>query len=85
MMSRILAVMYGEEYDLPKKSGAFAIFKTLLNSGPEDAEKLYKKITENQNDKYYQNKREFLFFKDKLYNKGMVDQASAFIKIYTKY
>ena len=85
MMSRILAVMYGEEYDLPKKSGAFAIFKTLLDSGHEDAEKLYKKITENQNDKYYLNKREFLFFKDELNNKGMVDQASRFEEIYTKY
>lgn len=84
MMSRILAIMYGEEYDLPKKSGAFAIFKTLLDSGDEDAEKFHKEITENQTDKYYLNKREFLFFKDELNNKGMVDKALSFEKIYTK-
>lgn len=84
MMSRILAVMYGEEYDLPKKSGAFAIFKTLLDSGPEDAKKLHKKMIEKQTDKYYLNKREFLFFKDELYNKEMINQALNFEEIYTK-
>ncbi|MCD4747615.1 MAG: beta-lactamase family protein, partial [Bacteroidales bacterium] len=84
MMSRILAVMYGEEYDLPKKSGAFAIFKTLLDSGPDEAEKLHKEISKNQTDKYYLYKREFLFFKDELNNKGMLDQALTFEEIYTK-
>jgi CubicO group peptidase (beta-lactamase class C family) len=84
MMSRILAVMYGEEYDLPKKSGAFVIFKTLLESGPEDAEKLHKEISKNQTDKYYLNKREFLFFKNELNNKRMVDQALNYEEIYTK-
>ena len=85
MMSRILAVMYGEEYDLPKKSGAFVIFKTLLDSGLEDAEKLHNEITANQTDKYYLNKREFLFLKDELNNKGMVDKALSFEEIYTKF
>ena len=84
MMSRILAVMYGEEYDLPKKSGAFVIFKTLLDSGPENAEKLHKEISKNQTDKYYLYKREFLFFKDELNNKGMLDQALNYEEIYTK-
>lgn len=84
MMSRILAVMYGEEYDLPKKSGAFAIFKTLLDSGPDEAEKLHKEISKNQTDKYYLYKREFLFFKDELNNKGMLDQALNYEEIYTK-
>ena len=85
MMSRILAVMYDEEYDLPKKSGAFAIFKTFLDSGPVDAEKLHKEITENQTDKYYLSKLEFLFFKNELNSKGMDDMASTFYEIYTKF
>ncbi|MBI9036585.1 MAG: beta-lactamase family protein [Bacteroidales bacterium] len=84
MMSRILAVIYGEEYDLPKKSGAYAIFKTLLDSGPDEAEKLHKEISENQTDKYYLNRRELLFFKDKLNNKGMFDQALNIEEIYKK-
>ena len=82
MMSRILAIMYGEEYDLPKKSGAFAIFQTLLESGYEDAEKLHKEIIEKQTDKYYLDKREFMFFEDELNKKGMVDLASKYKNIY---
>jgi len=84
MMSRILAVMYGEEYDLPKKSGAFAIFKTLLESGYEDAAELHNEIIGKQTDKYYLKKREFLFFKEELNDKGMNDVALAYDEIYTK-
>ncbi len=84
MMSRILAVMYGAEYDLPKKSGAFAIFQTLIESGYEAAEKLQKEIIGKQNDKYYLRKREFIFFKDELNDKGMNDLTSLYDEIYTK-
>ena len=84
MMSRILAVMYGAEYDLPKKSGAFSIFQALIESGYEDAEKLQKEIIGKQNDKYYLKKREFLFLKDELNDKGMTDMESAYDEIYTK-
>ena len=84
MMSRILAVMYGAEYDLPKKSGAFAIFQTLNESGYEDAEKLHKEIIGKQNNKYYLKKRELLFFKDQLNEKGMNDMASSYDEITKK-
>ena len=84
MMSRILAVLYGEEYDLPKKSGAFVIFKTLLESGQEDAEKICKEIIEKKTDKFYLDNDEFEFFKNELDNKGMRSQASGFEEIYTK-
>ncbi len=82
MMSRILAVLYGEEYDLPKKSGAYVIFKTLLDSGYDNAEKLHKEIINNQTDKYYLSKREFSFFTNELNNKGMIEQASKYERIY---
>ena len=82
MMSRILAVLYGEEYDLPKKSGAYVIFKTLLDSGYENAEKLHKEIINNQTDKYYLSKREFSFFTNELNNKGLADEALEYKKSY---
>jgi len=82
MMSRILAVMYGEEYDLPKKSGAFIIFKTLLDSGEVKATNLYNEMKNNQSDKYYLNKREFLFFEKEFNSADMQDMAMAYKKIW---
>jgi len=84
MMSRILAVMYGAEYDMPKKSGAFVIFKALLESGHENAEKLHKEITGKQTDKYYLDDNEFEFFEDELNKTGMKNKALTYHKIYTK-
>ena len=84
MISRILAVMYGAEYNLPKKSGAFTIFKSLIDSGFKNTVKLQQEIIEEQNDKYYLKKREFLFFKDELNDKGMNDMASIYDEMYRK-
>lgn len=81
MMSRILAVLYGEEYDLPKKSGAYVIFKTMLDSGGKKATNLYHEMKINQRDKYYLNKREFLFFEDQLNIADMKDLAKTYNKI----
>ena len=81
MMSRILAVMYDEEYDLPKKSGAFLIFKTLLDSGEAKATNLFNEMEKNQSDNYYLNKREFLFFEKEFNRTDMRDMAKAYNKI----
>jgi len=81
MMSRILAVMYGEKYDLPKKSGAYEIFKMLLESRDLDAANLYKKMKNKQTDKYYLKRREFVFFEEELNNANMKDMAEAYNKI----
>ncbi len=81
MMSRILAVLYGEEYDLPKKSGAYVIFKTMLDSGEKKATNLYHEMKKNQRDKYYLNKREFLFFEKEFISDDMRDMAKAYNKI----
>ena len=81
MMSRILAVLYGEEYDLLKKSGAYVIFKTMLDSGGKKATNLYHEMKINQRDKYYLNKREFLFFEDQLNIADMKDLAKTYNKI----
>jgi len=81
MISRVLAVMYGEEYDMPKKSGAFEVFKTLQESGNAEAANLFKNIKSKQTDKYYINKREFLLFEDQLNIADMKDLAKAYNKI----
>ena len=81
MMSRILAVLYGEEYDLPKKSGAYVIFKTMLDSGEKKATNLYLKMKINQRDKYYLNKREFLFFEKEFISDDMRNMAKTYNKI----
>ena len=81
MMSRILAVLYGEEYDLPKKSGAYAIFKTMLDSGEKKATNFYHEMKKNQRDKYYLNKHEFLFFEKEFISDDMRDMAKAYNKI----
>lgn len=82
MVSRILAVLYGKEYELPKKSGAFAIFKEMIDSGKKEAENLSDKIMTKQTNSYYLNNREFRFFEDELKKKDMEKHASNYRKIY---
>nr|NQU91570.1 beta-lactamase family protein [Bacteroidota bacterium] len=81
MVSRILAVIYGEPYDPPRKSGAFTVFKTLLDSGTLEAENLYKKIESKQTDQYYLEEKEFEFFTKELKNNCMENQAISYQKI----
>lgn len=82
MMSRILAVIYGEEYDSPKESGAFVVFKTLIESGQNKAEDKFKNIRKQQ-DNYYIDKSEFEFFEEELRKQNMVieaDKYQSFVK-----
>lgn len=82
MITRILAVLYGEEYDFPKKSGAFVIFKTLLDSGEVIAANLYKEMKKNQSDKYYLDEREFAFFTEEFVKAEMEKQALKYQEIW---
>jgi len=84
MVPHILGVLYGEEYDLQKKSAAFEVFKTLLNSGKVEAENLMADINNNKTDKYYIKKREFEFFNQLLRDRGMKNQAAEYEKIHKK-
>lgn len=61
MVPQILAVIYGEEYDLPKMSGAVVIFKTLIDLKKNETKKLKYSIIENQPDELYLDDNEFLF------------------------
>jgi CubicO group peptidase (beta-lactamase class C family) len=85
MVPRILAVLYDEPYDLPKKSAAFTVFDTLIHSGQEDAEKLYAKIMNEQLDRYYIDESEFVYFESQLTNAGMADMAKYYQRIHTEH
>ena len=85
MVSRILAVLYDEPYDLPKKSAAFTVFDTLIHSGQEDAKKLYAKIMIEQLDRYYIDESEFVYFESELMNAGMADMAKYYQRIHTEH
>lgn len=38
LASPILSILYNEDYEITKKSGAFTVFKTLIEYGYNDAE-----------------------------------------------
>jgi CubicO group peptidase (beta-lactamase class C family) len=82
MVARILAVIYAEDYDLPQKSGAYFVFKALLESGLSEAESLHESIQQKQTEDYYLNKREFRFFTDLLTERGMTVQAAQYKSIH---
>jgi len=84
IVSPVLAILYGEDYDLPKKSAAFEVFKTLIDSGTGKAESLMSDIVKKHSDKYYLDKKEVEFFHLLLLEREMVNQAADYIKIQQK-
>lgn len=58
-------------------SGAFVVFKTLIESGQNEAEKIFIE-TREQKEKYYIDKSEFEFFEAKLRKKNMNIQADKY-------
>ena len=75
--SPILSILYNEDYELTKISGAFTIFKTLIESDQNEAENKFIDISKQQ-DKYYIDKSEFEFFKEELRKKNMDIEADKF-------
>jgi len=75
--SPILSILYDEDYELVKKSGAFSVFRTLIESGQTKAENKLMEIR-NQQDKYYIDRNEFEFFEDELRRKNMDIEADEF-------
>ena len=72
--SPILSILYNEDYELIKKSGAFLIFKTLIRSDLNEAENEFNDVRKQQ-DKYYIDKSEFEFFEEELRKKNMYIEA----------
>ncbi len=75
--SPILSILYNEDYELTKISGAFTIFKTLIESDLKQAKSKFNEI-EKQQDKYYIDKSEFQFFYEELKKKNMDIKADEF-------
>jgi CubicO group peptidase (beta-lactamase class C family) len=82
--SPILSILYDEEYDITKKSGAFEVFKTLIESGRNKAENKYFNIINGLQDKYYIDDREFDFFEKELRYNSMEKLADEYRKIRSK-
>jgi CubicO group peptidase (beta-lactamase class C family) len=81
MIPQILAILYGEEYDLQRKSAAFTIFKTLIDSGQNEAKNMHVEILNKSKDHYYSNDREFEFFEQELRKKDMDKLADIYSEI----
>ncbi len=79
--SPVISILYNEDYNLTKMSGAFVVFKTLIESGKDEAGKKYDEIINTQQAKYYFSKREFEFFEDLLNENSMGKQAVEYRKI----
>lgn len=75
--SPILSILYDEDYELIKKSGAFLVFKTLIKSDQNEAENKFNDVRKQQ-DKYYIDKSEFEFFEEELRKKNMEIKADKF-------
>lgn len=84
LASPILSIIYGEEYDMPKKSAAFALFKTLNESGPVEATKIYNEISSRQKDSYYFDDTEFDFFEKELQKSNLEYRANEYLSIRKK-
>ena len=81
--SPIISILYNEDYELTKMSGAFVVFKTLVESGQEEAEKLFNEI-EKQQDKYYLDKSELEFLEEEFRQNDMDIEADEIHTIVNK-
>lgn len=80
--SPILSILYNEDFEIIKKSGAFSVFKTVIDSDINQSENIFLDI-KNQQDKYYIDKSEFEFFEQELRKKNMdreADKIQSFIQ-----
>ena len=66
MASKILAILYVEDYAKPKMSAAFSVFQTMLESGVHAAKEQYQQLDKNQRDQYYFEKTVFELLATKL-------------------
>ena len=79
--SRILAILYDQPYDLPRKSAAYEVFRTLLDSGDVVAAETYSDLHDNQQDKFWFKDDEFEILAHKLYDAGMLDKVLVYCRL----
>ncbi len=79
--SRILAILYDQPYDLPRKSAAYEVFRTLLDSGKASAKQKYTDLHDNQQDRFWFKDVEFEILARKLYHADMLDEVVAYCEL----
>ena len=79
--SRILAILYDQPYDLPQKSAAHEVFRTLLDSGEDAAVEKYAALYENQEDRFWFKDEEFEILARELYDAGMLDKTRVYCEL----
>jgi hypothetical protein len=57
--SRILAVLYGEPYEMPRRSAAFAVFEVVRDQGVEAGRQRYNDLVTGEDPAYYVDEDEF--------------------------
>ncbi|MFC2097682.1 serine hydrolase [Bacteroidota bacterium] len=76
--SPILSILYDEEYDPPKKSGAYQVFQVLLSEGISAAGDKLSEIQNGQLDQYYLDENEFIILAEYLSQSGKTQLAEAY-------
>jgi CubicO group peptidase (beta-lactamase class C family) len=79
--SRILAILYDQPYDLPRKSAAYEVFRTLVDSGEVAASEKYHDLFENKQDRFWFKDEEFEILAHELFEAGMLDKALVFCRL----
>ena len=79
--SRIVSILYDEEYELPKKSAAYEVFKTMVDSGIEKADEKYSAIKKNQKAQFYFDEKEFNILGYELISENRIDDAIEIFKL----
>jgi len=79
--SRILAILYDRPYDLPRKSAAYEVFRTLVDSGEVAAVEKNLDLFENQQDKFWFKDEEFEILGRELYDAEMLDEALVYCEL----
>ena len=81
MASRILAILYDEAYDMPKKSAAYEVFRFMLSSGLQAGIEKYHEIDENLRDQYYFDDEEWNILGLRFYEARKLREAMGYLRL----
>ncbi len=79
--SRILAILYDQPYDMPKKSAAYDVFRTLLDSGQASAGTRHHHLYQNEQNRYWFIDEEYEILARALYDAGKLNEALAYCEL----
>jgi len=82
--SRILAILYDEEYDMPRMSAAYSVFRVMLDSGIQAAIEKYHDLYTNHKDSYYFEDSKFDTLANKFDEIDEYEKAMAMRKLISK-